>query len=111
MWVAVITQAMMDALSRSKQAEARYYKQEAIHWLSDNSRDFVEVCLLAGLSPDYVRTKAKRAMVKPTSWRAAPGKGRRYLERKAYRKSLKKSPASESASPPVRAQVLIGPWV
>lgn len=89
LWVAVITQAMMDALSNAASAEARYHKNEAIHWLTGNSRDFVMVCLSAGMDPDCVRRKAKRALASPSPWRAEAGKGKRYLERKAYRQKLK----------------------
>jgi hypothetical protein len=90
LWVAVITQAMMDALSRARNAEAQYHKNEAIHWLTSNSKDFVMVCLCAGMDPDYVRRQAKRTLLKPVAWRAEAGKGKRYLERKAYRTSKKK---------------------
>ncbi len=86
LWVAVITQAMMDALSRSKKSEAVYHKHEAICWLTGNSRDFADVCLAAGMNPDYVRRKAKQVMAAPRPWRAEAGKGKRYLERKEYRR-------------------------
>src|SRR5947208_1331494 len=92
LWVAVITQAMMDALSRCNNAEATYHKHEAIHWLTGNSRDFITVCLFAGLDPDYVRRKSKRALAAPRPWRAEAGKGKRYLERKVYRQNLKAAP-------------------
>jgi hypothetical protein len=109
LWVAVITQAMMDALSRSGNPEAMYHKHEATEWLTGNGKDFVEVCLLAGFDPDYVRRKAKRALVAPRPWRAEPGKGKRYLERKAYRDRQKKSmDIPESLSP--SGNVIEGPW-
>lgn len=85
LWIAVITQAMMDALSRLDNAEARYHKHEAIRWLTGNSPDFIEVCLNAGFDPAFIRKRAKRALISPMPWRAAPGKGVRYQERKAYR--------------------------
>jgi len=86
LWVAVITQAMMDALSRCKNSEAAYHKHEATRWLMDNSKDFIMVCLLAGFDPGYIRRQAKRALIAPRPWRAEAGKGKRYLERKSYRK-------------------------
>lgn len=98
LWVAVITQAMMDALSRARNSEAQYEKHEAIHWLTSNSRDFTTVCLFAGMDPDYVRRKAKRTLAAPIPWRAEAGKGKRYLERKAYRKRLEEE-ASADAPP------------
>ena len=97
LWIAVITQAMMDALSHVDNAESNYYKHEAIHWLSGNSKDFIMVCMCAGLDPDYVRRQAKRALVSPVAWRAEAGKGKRYLERKAYRRSKKNVSASRES--------------
>lgn len=89
LWSAVITQALMDALSKSRSVEACYHKQEAIHWLTGNSKDFITVCLFAGFDPDYIRKKAKRAISNPNPWRAAPGEGKRYQERKKYRQQQK----------------------
>lgn len=89
MWVAVITQAMMDALSRCKKAESIYQKHQAINWLTGNSMDFIDVCIAAAMNPDYVRRKAKQALTAPVAWRAEAGKGKRYLERKKYRSKIK----------------------
>jgi len=103
----------MDALSHSKSSEARYHKHEAICWLSSNSRNFIIVCHFANLDPDYVRRKAKRALIAPLAWRAEAGKGSRYLERKAYRQRQKKS---EKPSLPLNdinqdvEKIIIGPW-
>ncbi len=85
LWVAVITQAMMDALSRCKKSESLYQKHEAICWLTSNSKDFIDVCLSAGMNPDYVRHKAKKVLAAPVPWRAEAGQGKRYQERKKYR--------------------------
>ena len=98
MWSAVITQAMMDALSRARTSESSYHKQEAIHWLTSNSSDFTTVCLLAGFDPDYIRKKAKKAIANPRPWRAEPGQGKRYHERREYRRQqlLKNDAANPS---------------
>jgi len=111
LWVAVITQAMMDALSRAGSNEARYHKNEAVNWLTGNGRDFVTVCLQAGLDPNYVRRKAKRTLLNPQNWRADAGKGRRYEERKAYRKrkQLEKQSAPAAAAAE-EAHVICGHW-
>ncbi|MEZ5691351.1 MAG: hypothetical protein R3D71_06780 [Rickettsiales bacterium] len=85
LWKAVITQALMDALSRCKKMESQYNKHEAIRWLTENNKDFIDVCLSAGLNPNYVRKKAKIAIYSNKRWRAEAGKGKRYLERKKYR--------------------------
>lgn len=89
MWVAVITQAMMDALSRSNKSEDSYQRHEAIQWLTGGSKDFRTVCQLAGFDPDYIRKKAKQCLAAPRPWRAIAGTGKRYEERKAYRKRIK----------------------
>jgi hypothetical protein len=108
LWVAVITQAMQDALNRATNAEALYHKHEATHWLTSNSKDFVTVCLFAGLDPDYVRRMAKRSLANPTLWRAEAGTGKRYQERKAYRKRLKeKAKQTEPAAPPALLLTLV----
>jgi hypothetical protein len=114
LWGAVITQAMQDALTRCGNSEAMYHKHEATHWLTGNSRDFVTVCLLAGLEPDYVRRMSKRVLANPGSWRAEAGKGDRYQERKAYRKRLKanrKTVLTGNAHPMLEPQALVvSPW-
>src|SRR5687768_12138993 len=98
LWSAVITQAMMDALSKARSSEALYHKQNAIRWLTGNSDDFITVCLLAGYDPDYVRKKAKQIIANPVPWRAEAGKGKRYLERREYRKRSRK-PKHENTAP------------
>lgn len=75
LWRAVITQALMDAASNSRKAEARYHKHEALHWLSGRSEDFATVCQNAGLEPDYVRRMARRALASGCKWRAEAGAG------------------------------------
>jgi len=89
MWIAVITQALMDALSKSKTPEALYFKEEAQHWLTGNSANFIMVCEMAGMHPDDIRRRAKKALASPKLWRALPGKGKRYTERKNYRQRVK----------------------
>lgn len=113
MWIGVIMQAMMDALNLARDSESLYNKTEAIHWLTGNSRDFVDVCLYAGLDPDYVRRKAKKAMLSPVAWRAAPGCGKRYHERKAKRKARAAlASKAEAISYPALSpgNVINGPW-
>jgi hypothetical protein len=100
LWSAVIMQAMQDALNRTRNAEAIYHKNEAIHWLTSNSKDFHMVCLCAGFDPDYIRRNAKRSLLKPVAWRAEAGKGNRYLERKTYRQAKKNLPREQKSCEP-----------
>ena len=71
LWRAVITQALMDAASSSKK---RYYiaeRAKARAWLKGNTEDFIEVCELADLDPEYVKTQAKIAISRNCKWRAS----------------------------------------
>lgn len=89
-WVAVITQALMDALNRSPAPQAKIWKDQARQWLTEGGAQFVMVCELAGLDPSDIKRRAKKAIVSAKLWRAEPTKGLRYIERKTYRERLKK---------------------
>ena len=69
LWKAVITQALMDASNGSKKREARYIRNTARAWLLGGSKDFLTVCLNAGLEPDDVRRKAHAAVMRGCTWR------------------------------------------
>ena len=97
LWMAVITQAMQDALSNVKNAEAVYHKHEAIRWLTGSSKGFGEVCLMAGVEPSYIRHKAKRTLANPIPWRAEATKGPRYQELKAYKQMRKLKKQAQKA--------------
>lgn len=75
LWTAVITQALMDAASRSAKQEARKDKTRARDWLASPTDDFNDVCDLAGLDPSYVYTRAERAIAGGCQWRLPPGEG------------------------------------
>lgn len=85
LYIAIIAQAFMDLNSKSKKSEDLFAKYEATNWLLHNNKDFVAICLAAGMDPDYVRRKAKQNLNKPTQWRATAGQGKRYHERRVYR--------------------------
>ena len=75
LWRAVITQALMDAASNSGKSESKRSRIDALHWLLNNTNDFEAVCDNAGLNPDYVRTKAKKALSRGFAWRLPAGQG------------------------------------
>jgi len=77
LWRAVITQALMDAGSKSHKAEAKRDRLAALKWLTIKNPDFDTVCDHAGLAADYVRSMVKRALARGCQWRAEPGQGRR----------------------------------
>lgn len=69
LWKAVITQALMDAGSKSPKQEAKFDRAQAISWLSGKSKDFATVCALAGFDPNYVLLKSREALKRGCSWR------------------------------------------
>jgi hypothetical protein len=84
LWVAVILQAMMDALSERNSPE----KKAALLWVTKGSNTFNFVCRCAGFHPDWVARKAKGAIARGVKVRADAGTGPRYEERKRYRKKM-----------------------
>ena len=57
LWRAVIAQAFIDAKSKNKDRKYKYYRNKAVKWLDINNEDFLEVCVLAGLEPQFVLSK------------------------------------------------------
>jgi hypothetical protein len=75
LWRAVITQALMDAASRSRKSEARRSREDALKWLLSNGPDFEVVCDNAGFDPGYIRRRAKEALARGCEWRLPSGEG------------------------------------
>src|SRR5262249_45251869 len=75
LWRAVITQALMDAASKSRKSEAKRLRHDALSWLLSDTDDFTTVCDHAGLDPDYVRSRAKTALARDCIWRLPVGLG------------------------------------
>jgi len=80
-WRAVITQALMDAVSQSRKSEARRTRSDALNWLLCDSADFESVCDNAGFDPGYIRRRAKEALARGCEWRLPNGMGWRTQER------------------------------
>lgn len=59
---AVILQSLLDSVSKSKRTEDKIAKKNAISWLSEKNRDFIEICNLAKMSPEWVSKKAKKVI-------------------------------------------------
>ena len=56
MWQSVVVKAALDATSNPSSSSDDYIAQKnADVWLRTGSRDFKEVCSLAGLDPDFIR--------------------------------------------------------
>lgn len=77
LWRAVITQALMDAGSRSIKREAKFHRAQAIAWFSKRNPDFQLVCALAGLDMDYVFDRAHKAIRQECKWRKEPNAGQK----------------------------------
>lgn len=83
LWRAVITQALMDAVTNSRKSDARRIRTDALSWLLSQSDDFAAVCDNAGLDPDYVRSRAQQALQRNCTWRLPAGQGWRSKARQA----------------------------
>ena len=83
LWRAVITQALMDAASKSRKSEARRYRTDALSWLLSDTSDFEVVCDNAGLDAEYVRSRVRSALVRDFTWRLPAGSGWRTQARQA----------------------------
>ncbi len=81
LWRAVITQALMDAASRSRKSEARRTREDALNWLLSDTSDFEAVCDNAGFDPGYIRRRAREALARGCEWRLPSGQGWRTRKR------------------------------
>ena len=58
MWCAVVHQAIIDATYEGNDPTLKVERDHAVAWLTRPSKDFAEVCSLAGLDPEAVRERA-----------------------------------------------------
>src|ERR1700743_2937877 len=90
LWQMVILQAMQDALSRSTNLQETFDRNNALQWLTGETRDFYTVCDYAGMNPNYIRENAKKAIGNGVRIRREMGKAPDYEKRKKYRIKYKK---------------------
>lgn len=115
LWRAVLVQHIMDAKSRSSKPEADYYRNQALHFLFDDTRNFRMVCELADLNPDKVRQKLHAARERGFIWRAGNQQATKAQEKITTRKQrravlvelglfpkLEKRPAPKKLKPRAR---------
>ena len=69
MWRAVITQALMDAASRSQKKSEITYKMKALLWLLQDDGDFYEVCHYADFDPVAIRIIIREVLKNGCKWR------------------------------------------
>lgn len=62
LWRAVILQALADACAHSESPTAILERQRARAWFFEPNEGFSQVCMLAGMNPDFVRRKAREAV-------------------------------------------------
>lgn len=67
-WQKVIYQAFIDAGNTSKKLRAKVQKKRAINWLKGEEDSFYEVCLLAGLEPNYVKKQVAKTLRRSSQW-------------------------------------------
>jgi hypothetical protein len=61
-WIAVVAQAVIDAMSKSSYGRDYRNKLKALEWLKGDSEDFVITCHYAGLDPEYVQLKVRNIL-------------------------------------------------
>lgn len=62
LWRAVILQALADACAHSMAPTAVLERERARAWFFEANEGFTQVCMLAGMNPDFVRRKAREAI-------------------------------------------------
>lgn len=89
LWQMVVIQAIMDAISRSKDREEIYHHHEAKRWIIEgNNKDFYMVCDLADLSPSRIKNEALKAIESGKRMRCESGKSPNYMIKKHYRMKM-----------------------
>ncbi len=83
LWRAVITQALMDASSESRKKTDRCHKARAIAWLAGRSKDFADVCSMAGFDRDFVIANARLALKRNCYWRKPPSLNKKEISNKS----------------------------
>jgi len=80
LWVAVLTRAAVDALKRPPQLDMsrvaniphknqyKYNRDQARHFFLEGGSHFNEVCEMAGRSPQYVRDKVRKSILRHNGW-------------------------------------------
>ena len=102
LWRAVITQALMDSGSASQKREALFHKYTALCWLKGDSKDFRQVCHLAGRDPSDVKEKSSSAIARGCNWR---NKGKRSTLGKDY--TINKSEVSQKSPEVFRSKKIL----
>lgn len=76
LFVNIVTQAVKDAFlrhyeNRSAAGTNKVVRNQAIFWLTEDTKDFYEICEYAGISADRIRNKSKELLKMPENIRIA----------------------------------------
>ena len=84
LFIAVLSQAVHDAFSGHV---PKLEKQQARSWLTNNSKDFRDICELSGRNHRYVFEKIRKKILKANGWnvdismRTTPPRIRKYKQK------------------------------
>ncbi len=89
LFIAIITQAIQDAVYKGKNRELLFHKHVARDWLFSGNGNFHFICHAAGLDPSYVQDLAGKAIEQGYTLQKPVGQGKyweynhqRYLKKK-----------------------------
>lgn len=63
LWQRVLEQAFVDATYDGDGVESRRARDTAHSWITNNGKDFKQVCLMAGMDPDFLSDRYKAGQV------------------------------------------------
>lgn len=89
-WTGVLTQALLDASSKSRKPENLKAKREALAWIRGYSEDFQQVCDMAQMDPELTHRKMIKALENDCVWRLPSGLGWRSKLRQQLLAPLEK---------------------
>lgn len=72
LWQSVIMQAVLDTMNNSKRTSEKVAKNASISWFSMENHDFLEVCTMAEMEPQYIINNVKILMNKEKSTTIKP---------------------------------------
>lgn len=70
LWQAVILQAVLDCGASVRLQKDKDAQLETARWFNLRNKDFVEVCTMAGVSPDWIiRNMKTGSFIRSKTWR------------------------------------------
>ena len=97
LFIAVLSQAAHDAFSTHV---GRLERDAARAFFMNNSKQFKEICELAGREPQYVHEKARRRILKANGWNLDESMRKSYRQKKKRKKKYLTGNAYYAAKSP-----------